>query len=348
MAEQTAAQVEDDFDKAFADAAVAAEKQVQLDVKDTSAEDAAKAAKDAAATKTPEEIEAETEAARVAADAAAAAALAAETPEQKTAREAAEAEAKVAADAAAADAAAKQALIDAAATVKAAKEAADAEAARVAAAAETDAQKTAREAAEAAVKPYEFSEEETAAMKKMEADFPNEYAAMQAALKAAEKSADARVFKATQAALQQVYKDLAPIAANSQDAALRIHLDTIHKAHADFATVVKDIPAWIKQQPAYLQETMQKVYDGGDAQSVIDLVAGFKAAMGKTTAPAKTATEMAAEAAAATAATAKAAKDAADAAALLPVKGKRTTPTPKGAADMQDFDGAFAEAAAAA
>ena len=39
---------------------------------------------------------------------------------------------------------------------------------------------------------------------------------------------------------------------------------------------------------------------------------------------------------------------AADAAALLPVNGKRTTPTPKGAADPNDFDGAFAEAAAAA
>ena len=37
-----------------------------------------------------------------------------------------------------------------------------------------------------------------------------------------------------------------------------------------------------------------------------------------------------------------------DAAALVPVGGKRTTPTPKGAADMNDFDGAFAEASAAA
>ena len=47
--------------------------------------------------------------------------------------------------------------------------------------------------------------------------------------------------------------------------------------------MIAKVPDWIKSQPAYLQGAMQAVYDQGDAESVIALVADFKKATGVVT-----------------------------------------------------------------
>jgi hypothetical protein len=92
---------------------------------------------------------------------------------------------------------------------------------------------------------------------------------------------------------------------------------------------------------------MQAAYDKGDTQSVVDLVATFKAATGRA-AVTETPEQVAAKQAAIDAAAAKAKAAADDAANLAPVGAKRTNTAPKGAVDKNDYDGSFAEAAAAA
>lgn len=163
-------------------------------------------------------------------------------------------------------------------------------------------------------------------------------------MKAAEREQNARVYNATQAVLQQIYKDLAPVAQRSAVDAAEKHATAIRAAHKDFDAVIVNVPAWIKKQPSYLQVAYQKAYDEGSTQDVIDLVARFKAETGNGTA--KTAAQIAAEEAAKKEADDKAAKLAADAASGMPVGTRRSAPSTKGAPDPTDYDGAFAEAAA--
>lgn len=285
---------------------------------------------------------------KVASDAAAASALAAETPEQKTARETAEAEtarqAKVTADA--------QLVTDAAAATlneinerKVREEAARVEAARVAAATETPEQKTARETHEASIAPYVQTAEEIAAEEKFKKDFPDEYAAMVSKFKGVDKDINARVSAAVQRVLQHINGVVAPVAQTSEALAIQAHVTAIKTAHSDFDTVITKLPEWIKTQPVYLQATLQKVYDAGDATSVIALVSDYKKATGVVAVPGKTAAELAAAETARIAAEETARKATEDAANLVPVRGKRTITSPKGGVDKDDYDGAFGEAA---
>lgn len=357
----TVVAVLDEFDKAFGEAAALDEKKPV--VEDTSAADAAKAQKEADAAKaaaaltappadeTAEQKTAREAAEKTAAETAAAAALAVETPEQKTAREAAEAQAvkdtKAAADAKLLTDAAAATLAEDARRRKATDDAA-AEAARVAAAVEPPEKKAAREAAEAAMAPYEFTAEEKQFLEKFKTDFPGEYVVMEARMKQMGQSTKAQIHAAVQEAERRVTAAIAPIAAQTQEQAHAAHVTAIYTAHKDFDAVVGKLPEWIKTQPAYLQPVMQAVYDKGDTQSVIALVDDYKKAAGITAPPAasgaKTAEQIAAETAAATAAAAKATQAAADAAGLLPVNSKSTIPAPQGGTSKDDFDGAFAEA----
>lgn len=356
----TVVAVLDEFDKAFGEAAVLDEKKPV--VEDTSAADAqalkdADAAKAAAATTPPAGETAEQKTAREAAektatDAAAAAALAAETPEQKTARETAEAQAvkdtKAAADAKLLTDAAAATLAEDARRRKATDDAA--------AQALADAKKKTDDAAAlveaAALAPYEFSEDEKKFLEKFKTDFPGEYAGMEARMKQMGQSTKAQIHAAVKEVEQRMNAALVPLAAQTEEQARAAHTTAIYTAHADFNDVVVKLPEWIKTQPAYLQPTMQAVYDKGDTQSVIALVSDYKKAAGIVVAPAagvtaatgKTAAQIATETAAATAAAAAKAQAAVDAAGLLPVSSKSTIPAAQGGTDKNDFDAAFAEA----
>lgn len=329
----------DDFDAAFEEVAHLAERapeQVAADAK--AAEVAAVAA--AAAAETPEakatreaaEKVAADEAARVAAEAAAAA----ETPEAKVAREAAE---KVAADASA------KAAADAEAKAKADVAAAQAaEAARKAAEAETPETKAARAAFEESIKPYEPTEAEKAALTTFEKEFPNEYAAMQARLKGVDRDINKRVHEALSNAMKEVAPRLAAVEATVVTDSAERHFAALKQAHPDYDAVIVKVPEWIKTLPVYAKAGAQAVYDSGTTQEVLALVSDYKKAAGITAvdAGAGAAAQAAAKAVADAAAKAKA-----DADAGLPVSSRRSTAQPAGKKDPNDYDGAFAEVAAA-
>lgn len=323
--------VEDTFDADFAAAAEAAEKgeaapapaektadEIAADAK--AVEDAQKVTDDAAAAKKVED------------DAAAAKALQDAKPADQVA-----AEAKAASDAAAA----AKVAADAAAAAKAAADAAAAETAKT----DSEAAKAAKAKLDTELADYVPTDDEKVAIDNFVKNFPTEKVAIDAHMKQLSKSVDQRVFKAVQDALSLVYKDLTPLAKTTAEVAQERHVTAIRTAVPDFDAVVDKLPAWIKTQPAYLQPAMQRTYDEGSAQDVIALANDYKKAVGIVAAdPVAAAAKAKAEKEAAdkAAAKAKADKDAAD---LVAVKSRRSTPTPTGTKDPNDFDGAFAEAA---
>lgn len=206
----------------------------------------------------------------------------------------------------------------------------------------------ARKSVEDLLKPYEYTPEEQKAMETFKKEFPTEYAAMEARLKAAEKASQAHAHKVAEAILTQVQQLVAPLADGYSADSLERHVTALTSAHPDHATLVDLIPAWIKQQPAYLQKGYQDVYDSGGTKDVIDLFARFKESTGRSKPVVDAAAQKAeAERKAAEAAVAKAAarpsKDDIDSG--QPVSARRTGPNTRGAPDPNDYDGAFAEAA---
>lgn len=359
-----AQQDEVDFDKAFGEAAVAAEKDVQTGTEtpppevakepaaavaadDKAAQDAAakvEADKKAADDKAAADAAAKVEADKKAADDKAAADAAAQTPEAKEAqvKAAADEAAKAEADKKAADEkAAADARIKAEAEARAnaevtARQRVEAEAKEKADIAAKDEER--RKALDAELQPYEFNEEEKKAHEQFKKDFPTEALAVEARFKQVERIISQRVYNGMQAVLQLINKDVVPFVKQGEEQALAAHLEAVHKAHPDYDEVVDLIPAWIKQQPAYLQAALQQAYDEGDTASVIDLTAQFKSSTGR----AKSATPTPP----AHAAPAKPGPTEAEIAAGMTVAAKRSTPTAKGSVDPNDYDGAFAEAAA--
>jgi hypothetical protein len=132
---------------------------------------------------------------------------------------------------------------------------------------------------------------------------------------------------------------MAPLAESYSTFETRTLREEVLKAHADYDAIYPKLEGWIAKQPAYLTAAYQRVYTDGNAQEVIDLVERYKTANGVGAQVPGTTTPKPGQ---------KPASDenkANAAASLAPVSGKRTTPTPTGD-DPNDFDGAFAEAAA--
>lgn len=319
---------EDDFDAMFGAAAAEAEKTVQEKVNEPPPEEPAKVeepkAEEPAVEEKPEappagEGEEKTK-----------------TPEEVAAEATAAAEAK-AAEEAATKKAAEEAAVREQAELRVRVEAEARVAAETRAKAEADKkaaeEKTAKEL-EASLQPYEMTAEEKAAEEVMKRDFPNEYAVLQARIKQLEQQFNAKVYKTEQGMVQIINGKITPISKTIEDLGAEAHVKAIHQAHSDFDTVVGLIPEWIKKQPSFKQKAYQQAYDEGSTQDVIDLVKDFKEATGRvqtTTPPPPTPKPQA---------------SAEEIAAGMPVSSKRSSPSGKGAADPNDYDGAFAEAAA--
>ncbi len=332
MTEKTEVSAEEEFAAEFDKVALAAEQVAdkkepvtaptktpdEIEAERVSAEATAKATTEAKAReeanrgKTPEEIEAE----RVAAETATKEAAEAKVRDEAAAKVRADSEAKAQADA--------QAKTESDAKVKA----------------EADAKARAD-----SVAPYEPSEDEKKALAQFEKDFPTEYAAMQARLKAADKATNAKV----QAAIEGVMKVYGPRLAAVENVAGATaqdqHFAELRRQHVDYDAVIAKIPAWIKSLPEYAQAGAQAVYDGGTTGAVAALVSDFKKATGVVAQGGDNGAAEKARLEAEAKAAAKA-KAAADAAALIPVGSRRTNVGPKGKADPNDFDGAFDEVAA--
>ena len=300
-------------------------------------------------TKSAEELAAEQKvaddaAAKKAEDAEAAAALA-EANKGKTDEEIA-AEQKAADDKAAVDKTADKKAVDDAAAAKAEADRKATEAATKPPE-ETADQKKAREEFEASIKPHEWTDDEKAALAKMQQDFPGEYKAMMAKFTAQDREINARVYQAVQAVIHHFNPRLATVEQSAQALSLEAHRAIVMAKHSDFDTVRGKLPEWIKAQSALDRPGLELAYEHGDPADVIELLDRYK----KATSPvagAKTADQIAAEQRATDEAAAKKKKSDEEAAALAPVSSKRSSMAPRGGRDPNDYDGAFAEAAAAA
>lgn len=341
MTQANTAVEEQDFDKAFGEAAGAAEAEVQATEKlpDTVTPDA-KTEVAPADTET-----AEAKAAREAADKTAADAQAAKDEEARVAAlkpEEREAEAKAKAEAEATAKVAQEATerLQAQATADAkARQEAEEKAAADKKAAEDKAR---QEAIDKALAPYEPSEEEKKALEVLKKEWPEQYTALEARLRSADQAAKKQIHESVAAAVKELAPRLANVEQIAAEQAQAAHLAAIKVAHTDFDALVAKIPDWIKTQPALLQPTLEKAYAEGTTQQVIDLFTMYKTTAGTTTAGGESAAAIAA----------REAKEAAEkkareeAAALAPVRSTRTVAGPAGTKDPNDFDGAFAEAAA--
>ena len=200
---------------------------------------------------------------------------------------------------------------------------------------ETPEQKAAREQVEAAIKPYEPTEEEKAALAKFKADFPGEYQAVEAQFKAHKQAFNAQVYDAVQNILKQVAPRLASVEQSAVDAENERHFTTVYAAHSDYDAVQPKLKPWIESLPPLDQPGRMAAYMHGDTKAVLALLADYKKANNMTTPTAPVAP-------AAPAAPVKPKPDGSD---LAPVSSRRPVTTPKGEADPTDFDGAFNEEA---
>ena len=256
-----------------------------------------------------------------------------ESPEEKATREAAEekaaADAKMKADADAQATAEAKVRSDAEAKVAAevkAKVDADAKAA-------ADADRKAK--AEVMSKPYEPTSEEKAALDVLKKEWPEQHAAIEARLKSSAHDVQRQVHAAVQEALKQVGAVVNPLAASVAADAAERHEAAIRAAHPDADEVVPLVGEWIKKQPSYLQAAYQKVYDDGSTKEVNDLFTRFKTETGYKAPVVKPVV------------LAKPGPTAEEIAAGAPVGTRRAAPNPKGGPAMDDYDGAFEEAAGA-
>ena len=201
--------------------------------------------------------------------------------------------------------------------------------------AETPEAKAAREAFEQSIAPYTPTADEAAALEAFKREFPGEAMAVEARLKSVDRDINARVYEAVRKYAAAMEQRLVPVEQTVTKSAVEQHAAALHTAHSDYDVVITKVPDWIKTLPSYAQAGAQAVYDQGTTQDVIALVNDYKKANPMTTpAPAPAAPAL------------KPAPAGADD--LTPVGSRRVAVTPTGAPDPNDFDGAFAEAAAAA
>lgn len=84
------------------------------------------------------------------------------------------------------------------------------------------------------------------------------------------------------ASMQLLSNNIAPYLDMIKENSTSSHFSTIKGTHPDFEELRDSgqIKEWIGTQPKYMQEAYMKVYKGGEAEDVIDLIAKFKADKG--------------------------------------------------------------------
>lgn len=138
-----------------------------------------------------------------------------------------------------------------------------------------------------------------------------------------------------QQVMQQRLAPVESVAAQSQEA---MYWQTVQAAHPDFQEAAAALPAWIQKQPAILRPTLERVYNGGTAVEVVELLSAYKQAIGSTGAAPATPASSAAQVTPRVAAVDKAVL----AATLAPPAAQRSTK--QTSRDPNDADGSFMEA----
>lgn len=186
------------------------------------------------------------------------------------------------------------------------------------------------------IKDPELTEDDKKALALLEKEWPDIAEAVKRQLAHATGVIEARFSRALTSVTGQIYEHMAPMADGLQAVAGRTHRESVLAAHPDFDAYAPKLEGWIATQPAYLAKAYKDVYTGGNSQEVNDLMTRYKEANGvkSETPPAQKPADKPVDK-----------KAAEKAAALAPVVARRSTPTPSGD-DPEDFDGAFALAAA--
>ena len=140
------------------------------------------------------------------------------------------------------------------------------------------------------------------------------------------------MYATAQALAQRFDPRITTVEQSTETEARERHFAALYAAHSDYDDVITKIPNWIKTQPQYLQSVLNTVYESGSTQEVLDLVADCKKSLAIAPTPAP--------------APAPAPVPPVDD--LAPVNTKRVAAVPRGTPDPNDFEGAFAEAAAVA
>lgn len=138
-----------------------------------------------------------------------------------------------------------------------------------------------------------------------------------------------------QQVMQQRLAPVESVAAQSQEA---MYWQTVQAAHPDFQEAAAALPAWIQKQPAILRPTLERVYNGGTAVEVVELLSAYKQAIGSTGAAPATPASSAAQVTPRVAAVDKAVL----AATLAPPAAQRSTK--QTSRDPNDVEGSFMEA----
>lgn len=193
----------------------------------------------------------------------------------------------------------------------------------------------AKKEVEVILAPYEMTDAEKSADAKFKENFPEEYAATQTMINKMRKELEAQVYKANESVVKQINGDVASLKQSAADRSAEEHAKAIRTAHSDFDNVIVKFPEWVKQQPVHLQSAYATIYDAGSTEQVISMVADMKKSLGLVPKDAPVVKTVVTP-------------PKADVDALTPVNSSRVTPNQKGAPDQNDYDGAFAEAAAKA
>jgi hypothetical protein len=208
---------------------------------------------------------------------------------------------------------------------------------------ETPEQKTQREAFEESIKAYTPSDQEKASLEKMKVDYPELAMAVDSLLKSREREVNARVYNTALSLYDQMNRRITPVEQGFNEDSLERHLERIEAKHPDYEQVRPLLEPWIAAKDSLDRPGLEQAFKEGRTSDVIKLVDRFKA---ETRPPVSTPAPVLAPVLAPVSPPAPVRPTDADS--LLPVSGRRTTPVPAGSVDKNDFDGAFAEAAALA
>lgn len=186
-----------------------------------------------------------------------------------------------------------------------------------------------------------LNDADKAGLAKFKNEWPDEFPALQALIKA---EAQAIVANSNHQLVTQLDSVLAPLQESTQKAEVNTHMGAIRAAHPDLDSILDKVPAWIQSQPAILRPQFQSIYQNGSAGEVVEMLNMYKASANPGAAPA-TPAPAAAQQTPAQPAKPKAAVAPAAVAATAAVPASQRTNQSKGT-DPNDFDAAFNEAAA--
>ena len=118
-------------------------------------------------------------------------------------------------------------------------------------------------------------------------EFPEVAAAVKAELRVLHAKLENAYNDKLQAAISQLYQQVAPALAEAQNAERSRFESTVFGAHPDAREILPDVDKWVATKPAFLQKAYNAILDSGTAEDTVTLLNLFKQEMKPVAAPAK-------------------------------------------------------------